>query len=121
MAKHIPTQKEPVVPPQDDDDVALLRLGGWALFSCLSYRKNALKGKSKIKHTTKKLEEFKSELKLLEALVDKNKTHLPKAISSQDRGYMTLPCPSLMPYLKVLNKAIKRCINPSTLSWCRTL
>ena len=49
------------VPPAstlvDEDDVALLRLGGWALFSCIQYRKSALKGKSKIKHAQEKLEQ----------------------------------------------------------------
>lgn len=96
----------------EDDDVALLRLGGWALFSCIQYRKKALKGKSKIKHTSKKLKAYKTELNILEALVDDKKVGLPSAITAQDRGYMTFPCPSMMPFVKELNKKIKECINP---------
>ena len=39
--------------PKDDDDVSLLRLGGWALFSLIDYRKRAVRGQTRTKHTTK--------------------------------------------------------------------
>lgn len=97
----------------EEDDVALLRLGGWALFSCIQYRKNALKGKSKIKHTEEKLLTYKAELQILEALVDDKKVDLPTAITAQDRGYMTFPSPSMMPFVRSANKKIKEHINPS--------
>jgi hypothetical protein len=98
----------------EDDDVGLLRLGGWALFSCIQYRKNALKGKSKTKHTVKKLQVYKGELEVLNLLVDDKKVGLPSAISAQDRGYMTFPSASMMPFMRELSRKMKQCINPST-------
>ncbi len=95
----------------EDDDVALLRLGGWALFSCIQYRKNALKNKSRTKHTEEKLKAYKAELNILEALVDDKKVGLPSAITAQDLGYMTFPSPSMMPFIRELNKKIKECVN----------
>ena len=86
----------------EDDDVALLRLGGWALFSCIQYRKNALKNKSRTKHTDEKRKAYKAELNILEALVDDKKVGLPSAITAQDRGYMTFPSPSMMPFIREL-------------------
>ena len=42
---------------EEEDEVSLMRLGGWALFSCIQYREKALKSKSKTKHTPlKKIE-----------------------------------------------------------------
>ena len=40
---------------EQDDDMSLLRLGGWALFSTIKYRELAVKQTSKTKHTTAKL------------------------------------------------------------------
>ena len=76
----------------EEEDVALLRLGGWALFSCIQYRKQALKGKTKTKHTQNKLLAYKAELLVFEALVDDDKVNLPCAITAQDCGFMTFPC-----------------------------
>lgn len=96
MSHHIPSTDADHVysnasAMSEDDDVALLRLGGWALYSCMKYRKHAIKSKSKIKHTSKKLKVYQAELKILEALVDDRKIGLPSAITAQDRGYMTFP------------------------------
>ena len=117
MSHHIPlTTDADHVPAasamSEDDNVALLRLGGWALYSCTNYRRNALKNKSRIKHTSQKLKVYQAELKILEALVDDRKVGLPSAITAQDRGYMTFPRPSMMPFIKELNKTIKKWINP---------
>ena len=109
------TSTEDACPPTaytDDSDVALLRLGGWALYSCINYRKLALKGKSKIIHTSDRLEIFKAELDILETLVDRQKVNMPTAISAQDRGYMTFPCTTMMPFVTIVNKMIKEHVNP---------
>ncbi len=90
----------------EDDDVAFLRLSGWVLFSCIQYRKNALKNKSRTKHTEEKLKAYKAELNILEALVDDKKVGLPSAITAQDRGYMTFPSPSMMLFIRELNRSV---------------
>lgn len=117
MTCQIASMEADHVPPtashtDQEEDVALLRLGGWALFSCIQYRQNALKGKSKTNHTQEKLLLYKAELQILEALVDDQKVGLPTAITAQDRGYMTFPCPLMMTFVKNLNKQIKEYVNP---------
>ncbi len=71
-----------------------------AAFSCMQYRKNAIKGKSKIKHTEEKLHAYQTELQILEGMVDDKKVDLPIAITAQDCGSMTFPCPLMMPCKK---------------------
>ena len=95
----------------EDDDISLLRLGGWALFSCIKYRAKSVKGKSKIKHTVPKKETHMAELQVLRALVDTVKEDLPIGITALDRGYMTFPCKALLPYIQTANKTIKDCVN----------
>ena len=85
---------------EEEDEVSLMRLGGWALCSCIQYREKALKGKSKTKHTPLKIEAQTAELHVLKALVMTNKDKLPMALSSQDCGFMAFPHEILLPFLR---------------------
>ncbi len=95
----------------EEDEVSLLRLGGWALFSAKSYRERALKKKSRINHTAGTLKQYSAELKVLEYLVMTDKSDLPVGITAQDRGGMTFPHPSLLPYIQSANQMFKELLN----------
>ena len=89
-----------------DDEVSMLRLGGWVLFSCIDYRERAIKNKTKIKHTADKLQSYSTELRVLQSLVDVEKKTLPIGITAQDRGSMTFPKYSLLHYIQFANKIL---------------
>ncbi len=96
---------------QADDDVSLMRLGGWALFSAKKYRERALKHETKTKLTASKLQVYQKEIKVLESVVMSNKSELPIGIAAKDRGKLTLPHPSLVPFLRKANTAFKESLN----------
>ncbi len=93
--------------------MSLMRLGGWALCSTKKYRVKAITGKSKVKHTKARVEQFRKELAVIEKLILTDKSSLPVAISTQDRGWMTFPRKSLLPLIQKALLAYKEFLNPS--------
>ena len=101
----------PVLP--DVDNVFLIRLCGWALFSCIDYRKRAIQSKTKTKHTTGKIDAFEKELEILNYAVCVDKSDLPTGITAKDRGGLTLPHESLLPFSYSVIQACRSYFSPS--------
>ena len=89
------------------DDVALLRLGGWAILSSIKYRQ---------KHIGQNLGnvvKYGEELELLNALrlPNEDKTELPDALNYLDRGGLTFPKVELLPYLQAVEACMLEILN----------
>ena len=92
--------------PRGSDDVSLYRLGGWALLSAIKYRKKELK------LSPGKLE-LQQELMLLQLLTvsQEEKINLPAALRYLDRGRLTFPQPSIIPFLRALEDRMLEILN----------
>ena len=94
-------------PARGSDDTALYRIGGWALFSATKLRKKHLREN---KENTNTLNEELSILKAL-SISHTEKETLPVGIKFLDRGGLTLPKKSLLPYLRVLESRMLDMLN----------
>lgn len=85
--------------PTGSDDVSLYRLGGWALLSAIKYCKKELR-------KSPDSLEVQQELMLLQSLTASKeiKAGLPAALRYLDRGRLTFPQPSLIPFLRAVEE-----------------
>ena len=104
-----PENEDTAIP--DADDVSLFRLCGWALFSCLNVQREKAFSKST---AGKKLEACKTDIEILEYAVTEDKSQLPTAIKALDRGGMTFPHDSLLPFTYNVVRACRSYLSPST-------
>ena len=95
--------------PTGSDDVALYRLGGWALFSDIQKRKSRLKSPSRCKVGTKQ------ELDVLHlfTIPKADKAQLPAALRYLDRGRLTFPRPCLLPFMRAVEQKMLELLNES--------
>ena len=92
---------------QGSDDVALYRLGGWALFSATKFRCKA------VKLSPSNCDVLKEEIELLNAIKipHDEKDTLPPALQYLDRGGLTFPRQELLPYLKEIEMRMLDVLN----------
>ena len=64
-----------------------------------------------MKYTLKRKQKYKKEYALLVLLVETDKGVLPASIKLQDRGKMTVPHHSFLPFARVCSTAIKAHLN----------
>ncbi len=102
--------------PQPDDDVSLYRLFGFSLFAGISFRKRAVFGRLRKHYTVTKRRAFHIQLRMLQSLVEKEKSVLPACIKLQDRGRMTFPHKDILPFCRDCSLAIKTYLNASMYS-----
>ena len=89
------------------DDIALYRLSGWALKSCIdNCKKESEKRKAPCAHA-------QEQLQLLQALklANDEKTTLPVGVQYLDRGGMTFCKPNLLPWLQKVEASVKVYLN----------
>lgn len=97
--------------PQADDDTSLYRLFGFSLFASIRLRKRIWYGQIRRKYTTERKWRYKKEYTLLLSLVETDKSVLPACIKLQDRGKMTFPHHSFLPFARACSVAIKAHLN----------
>ena len=83
-----------------DDEVSLYRLAGFALFSCIRFRRRKLIWRRKLGVSKETAQRYRTEHAILQQLRDADKCDLPPAIHIQDRGGMTFIHPMLIPFVK---------------------
>ena len=89
------------------DDVALYRLSGWALKSCIdNCKKDCEKRKAPCAHGQEQLQ-----LLLALKLANDEKTTLPAGVQYLDRGGMTFCKPNLLPWLQKVEASVKVYLN----------
>ena len=88
------------------DDLALYRLGGWALLSIIKDRKKHIK-----KSTVEVVQREVSFLQSLTVSHERKSDLLPAALLYLDRGRLTFPHPSLIPFLRSVEKRILEVLN----------
>lgn len=98
---------------EPDDDISLYRLFGFALFVSIRYRKRVIDSRLKRTATVQRRQLYRTHIKMLEALVETDKTTLPACISFQDRGKMRFPYSNLLPFCRDCSIAIKTYLNPT--------
>lgn len=90
---------------QPDDDTSLYRLGGFALFSAIKFRRQQLGVNNEMS------EKFRTEHVFLLQMRDNEKSDLPPAIHTQDRGGMTFVNPKLIPFIRNSVAEIRKLMN----------
>lgn len=88
------------------DDVALYHLGVWALLSIIKEHKKHIK-----KSTDEIIQKEIAFLQSLTVLHEKKSDLLPAAMLYLDRGRLTFPHPSLIPFLKSVEERILEILN----------
>lgn len=88
------------------DDASLYRLGGWALLSAIKYSKKELR-------KSPDSLEVQQELMLLQSLTASKevKAGLPATLRYLDRGRLTFPQPSLIPFLRAVEERMLDVLN----------
>ena len=97
--------------PEADDDTLFYRLFGFSLFVSIEFRKRIIYGRLRVKYTLKRKQTFKKQYALLVSLKESDKSVLPACIKLQDRGKMTFPHYSFLPFARECSKAIKAHLN----------
>ncbi len=92
-------------PLEPDDLVSLYRLFGFALFVSIRYRKRVIYSRLKHRSTRQRKQLYHSQLAMLKALVETDKSTVPACIKFQDRGKMMFPCKDMY-----LQRALRRCV-----------
>ena len=98
-----------------DDDVALYRLFGFSLHASISYHTQACSVK---RYTAVKKHELRKELKLLNLLLESDKTVIPAILKIQDRGRMKFPSSILLPFCRLCSTEIKMTLNMTSFQKC---
>ena len=96
---------------QADDDTSLYRLFGFSLFVSIRIRKRMWYGRLRMKYTLERKRTYKKQYALLVLLVETDKSVLPACIKFQDRGKMTFPHHSFLPFARACSIAIKAHLN----------
>ena len=104
-------QLDAICEEEASDDVSLYRLFGFALFAGIRARKNVVSGKLKMS-SAKRRKEYAVHLRILQSLVETDKSILPACIRVQDRGRMTFPERSFLPFARNCSREIKKSLNP---------
>ena len=97
--------------PESDDDTSLYRLFGFSLFVSIRFRKRVWFGRLQKRYTYERRRALKREYNILVSLVESDKSVLPACIKFQDRGKMTFPHHSFLPFARACSKAIKTYLN----------
>ena len=97
--------------PQADDDTSLYRLFGFSLFVSIRHRKRMCYGRLRMKCTLERKRTYKQQYAVLVLLVEIDKSVLPACIKLQDRGKMTFPHHSFLPFARACSIAIKAHLN----------
>lgn len=100
-----------------DNDVALCKISGFSLHSCIEGRKMIIESnihKSKTS-TILRMHKLTQEIKILENLCcrDKTSSELPDELNYLDRGGLTFPAVPLLPFLRHYSLVIKTLLNHS--------
>ena len=102
---------------QPDNDIALCKISGFALHSCINIRKLTIKSNTHKKTTSTctilRMQKLRQEIKILENLCCKDKTssELPAELKYLDRGGLILPAVPLLPFLRHYSVVIKSLLN----------
>ena len=97
--------------PQADDDTSLYRVCGFSMFARIRFRKRVLFGRLRNRYSYEHRRTLRREYALLASLVECDKTVLPACIKFQDRGKMTFPHHSFLPFARVCSQVIKTYLN----------
>ena len=74
-----------------DDDALLYRLFGFSLFASIIYRKRAVFGRLRKRRTFSTRATLMKELRILEDMLETDKSVLPAVVAYLDRGRMRFP------------------------------
>lgn len=96
---------------EPDDDSSLHRLFGFALFVSVHFRKRVKYGRLQKHYSAERKRVFTTQLKVLENLIETDKTVLPAVIKYQDRGKMLFPHPDLLLLCHNCSRAMKEKLN----------
>ena len=96
---------------QPDDETSLYRLGGFALFSAIRFRRKKLMWRRKLGVSKEAAQKYRTEHLLLQQMKDVEKSDLPSAVHIQDRGGMTFMSPKLLPFVRNCVAEIRRLMN----------
>ncbi len=94
-----------------DDDASVVRVSGFALHSAIRYRKKALQPKSRSRHNSITREKLKKELDFLKLLKAADKTFVPRVVSYQDRGRMTIMHSAMLDFGRALFSTVRATLN----------
>ena len=97
--------------PGTDDDTSLYRLFGFSMFVSIQFRKRVWFGRLRKRYTYEHRCAMRREYTLLTLLVESDKSVLPACIKFQDRGKMTFPHHSFLPFARACSKSIKTYLN----------
>ena len=100
--------------PHADDDTSLYRLFGFSLFVSIRFRKRVQFGRLRKRYTFERRRIYRQQYAILSSIVETDKSVLPACIKIQDRGKMTFPHHSFLPFARACSKAIKMFLNNTT-------
>lgn len=99
---------------EPDDDTSLYRLFGFGLHASIRLRKRVIYGKLHKRSRQQRRREYFVQLQILKSLVETDKSVLPACIRLQDRGKMTFPNRSFLPFARECSREIKKHLNTSS-------
>ena len=94
-----------------DDDASIIRVSGFALHSAIRFGRKALLPKNKSKHTTVARQKFTKELELLKLMKTADKSFMPRVVTYQDRGHMTIMHPAMLDFGRTLFSTVRLSLN----------